>query len=83
MSNLHNDILLDRAKELCEYWTGTMWERLLERDVMNNDFESLAYHVSEAAREQAIQEDYPVIEQPDMRPTMPLSRRTVNGVDCE
>lgn len=71
MSNVRNDILLDRARELCEYWAGTMWERLIQQDIKNSDMEALAYHISEAAKEQAIQEDYPVVEQPNMRPALP------------
>jgi hypothetical protein len=60
MSNLVNDRLLERASEAVDYWTGTMWARLIEQDLKNNDLEALAYHVREAEKEEAIQESNPV-----------------------
>jgi hypothetical protein len=57
MSNVTNDILMDRAREQCEYWTGTMHERIIQRDIEANDLEALHYHVAEAEKEMHMQED--------------------------
>lgn len=62
MSNKSNDILMERANEQLEYWTGTLWERLIQRDIDTQDLEALAYHVTQAEREQAIQEDSTILE---------------------
>lgn len=57
MSKETNDILLERAREAQEYWTGTMWERIIQRDIDTNDLEALRYHLTESDREIAIQEE--------------------------
>ena len=57
MSNIQNDNLFERAEEQLEYWTNTMWARVIEADIDRNDLEALSYHVNEAEREMAIQED--------------------------
>lgn len=56
MSNKYNDELLDRVREAMEYWTGTMHERILQRDLDADDLEALRHHLVEAEREMAIQE---------------------------
>lgn len=60
MSNLTNDKLLDRAREMQEYWVGTLWERMIAHAVESNDLEAVARLVREAEAEAAIQEDNPV-----------------------
>lgn len=57
MSHDINTQLFERAQEMLEYWTGTMWERMIQRDIEESDFETLRYHVVEAEKEMAIQED--------------------------
>ena len=57
MSNLINDKLLEEAYEMTEYWAGTMWERMIQRDIECLDLDALKYHVNEARKEMAIQED--------------------------
>lgn len=57
MSNLTMDNLIDDARELMEYWTGTMWERVLQRDINAYDWEALNYHCKQAAAEMTLQED--------------------------
>lgn len=56
MSNTTNSDLMERAQEQLEYWTGTMWERLIQRDLTQNDLESLRYHLRQAEAEQSLQE---------------------------
>ena len=58
MSNTTNDELLDRAREMTEYWTVTMHARILERDIEANDLEALRYHLVQAEHEMKMQEDY-------------------------
>ena len=57
MSNQSNDQLYDKALEVMEYWTGTMWERVIQRDLDTDDLEALKYHVDQAYKEMALQED--------------------------
>lgn len=57
MSNNINQDLLERAYEVMEQETGTMWERMIKRDIESGDLESLRYHVVEAERHLAIEED--------------------------
>jgi len=57
MSNQTNDILLDLTNDMLEYWTGTMWERVIQRDLDAKDLDALKYHVNEAYKEYCIQED--------------------------
>lgn len=59
MSNQANTQLMERAQEAMEYWTGTMHERVLQRDIDSGDVEALRYHLVEAEREMAIQESPP------------------------
>lgn len=56
MSNSTNDKLLDDVQDLMSYWEGTLWERVMQRDIDANDLEALRYHVSEAYKEMALQE---------------------------
>ena len=55
MSN-NNDNLMERAAEAMDEWQGTMWARVIERDLEVNDLEALKYHLAQAEAEQAIQE---------------------------
>lgn len=41
MSNQTNTELLELAKDHQEYWTGTIWEKTIQRMVDNNDLEAL------------------------------------------
>lgn len=43
-----NNILLDRASEMYEYWVGTPIARVIERDVAQNDLDALRAHVLKA-----------------------------------
>ena len=57
MSNTTNDKLMDSAQDMLEYWAGTLWERIIQRDLDANDLEALHYHVAQAYKEYSIQED--------------------------
>lgn len=57
MSNNSNSNLFERAQELLEYWDGTMWARVIERDINENDLEALYYHCAQAEKERSIQDD--------------------------
>lgn len=57
MSNQVNTELIERVQELCDYWSGTMHERLLQRDLDADDLEALKYHADIAWREMKLQED--------------------------
>lgn len=48
---------MERAEGVLDYFTGTLWERVIDRDIQANDLEALAYHISQAEKEMAIQED--------------------------
>lgn len=58
MSNTINDTLMDKTQELLDYWTGTLWERIIQRDLDANDMEALQYHVDKAWAEMVLQEEY-------------------------
>lgn len=58
--------LQNRVSKQLEYWSGTMHERLIQRAMDSNDTEALKYHVTEAEREYAMQEDSPIIHMPYM-----------------
>lgn len=81
VSNNVNDELMERVEELMDYWDNTMWSRILRRDLDSNDLESLHYHVSEAYAQMAMQEDFAVVDMPDMRPTLTKSKKLIS--DCE
>lgn len=51
--------LLEQASELLEEVTGTMWERIIQRDLDTQDYEALKYHVARAESELAMQEERP------------------------
>jgi len=70
MSHKSNDELLEQARIMCEYWTGTMHERIMLRDIEANDLEALAYHVNEARKQQAIEEDAYITDFPLMGPAL-------------
>lgn len=48
MSHKQNDILYDRAKFVMDYFTGTLWEKLIEQAYKENDLEKLDRLVREA-----------------------------------
>lgn len=50
----------NRVSEQLEYWSGTMHCRLIQRALDESDSEALAYHLVNAEREQAMQEDYQI-----------------------
>ena len=41
MSNQTNTELLELAKDHQEYWTGTVWEKVIQRMVDTNDLDAL------------------------------------------
>ena len=57
MSNQANTELFEKVAELMEYWTGTMHERILQRDLDADDLEALQYHANQAWSEMVLQED--------------------------
>lgn len=58
MSNNVNTNIMERAAEVLEEVTGTIWEGIIQRDIDANDLEALAYHVREAEAELALQYDW-------------------------
>lgn len=48
VSNLVNIELMESAAELIDYFEGKLPAELLERDIQNNDLETLAAHVRDA-----------------------------------
>ncbi len=48
MSNLTNDRLLERAREAAEYWTGSLYERMIHNDIARGDLERLSEDVKNA-----------------------------------
>lgn len=48
MSNTINDDLQEQAAELIEEYAGTLWARILVRDLEAGDLEALKFHVSQA-----------------------------------
>ena len=79
MSNDVNTILCERAAEQMEYWAGTMWERIIQRDLDTDDWEALRYHVVLAEKEMALQEDYPTPEHEQERAERILDEMRENG----
>ena len=69
MSNQTNTLLLEWAGELMEYFTGTVAERVLQRDIDAGDLEALRFHVSEYAAQKAIEDDHGVIPMPNLLDT--------------
>jgi hypothetical protein len=57
MSNKVNDALLEKAADLMEYWSGTMHDRIIARDLASSDLEALKYHVDLAWKEMQLQEE--------------------------
>ena len=65
MSNSTNDILMEKVHDLMEYWAGTLWERIMQRDLDADDMEALQYHADLAWKEMMLQEGEPQYEQAD------------------
>jgi hypothetical protein len=57
MSDYIADKLYDQVAELVSYWEGTLWARMLERDLDTNDMEALHFHAQQAYAEMRLQED--------------------------
>lgn len=57
MSNNTNEILYEDALEVMEYFTGTMIERVIQRDMDADDLEALRYHVNQARRQMLFEQD--------------------------
>jgi hypothetical protein len=59
MSHEVNDKLIEEANEHREYWAGTIWEKLFERALKDNDLERLFELIQESRREMFNQEYRP------------------------
>jgi hypothetical protein len=47
--------IMQRAEKALDYWdAGTMWARLIERDLDANDIEALEFHLKEAESEMEV-----------------------------
>ena len=57
MSNQVNTQLYELALEMMEYWAGTMWERVIQRDLDVDDLEALRYHTNNAYKQMRLEED--------------------------
>lgn len=51
MSNEVNDLIIEQAQEMIDYWEGTVIADVLRRDLAVQDLENLSKHTKEA-REQ-------------------------------
>jgi hypothetical protein len=59
MMTMSKENIMRRAEEALTYWDqGSMWSRLIERDIDENDLESLQYHVDEADAQMNMQESF-------------------------
>ena len=53
------DNVMIQAEQALEYWDSeTLWGRLIERDLENNDLEALQFHVNEANSQKQMQESF-------------------------
>jgi len=53
------DNVMQQAEEALDYWeSGSMWARLIERDINDNDMEALQFHVDEANAQKNLQESF-------------------------
>jgi hypothetical protein len=50
MSVNENSELIELAVHHMDYWTGTIWEKVLAADIERQDLESLAEHIRESAK---------------------------------
>lgn len=51
MSNQVNTLLIEEAKELSEFWTGTMHQAILDNLIESNDLEALHEAVLKARQD--------------------------------
>jgi len=51
MSQETNSKLLEEARQLIEYWEGTIHAEILRNDIASNDLENLHFHVDDARHE--------------------------------
>lgn len=42
MSNISNDLLLEDAKFHLDFWAGTLWEKLIQHAIDQQDYDELA-----------------------------------------
>ena len=57
MSNKVNTDLFEQANEVMEYFTNTVLERIIERDIKANDLEALKKHVEEGYAQMKMEYD--------------------------
>lgn len=51
MSDTANDIIIEQAKEMIDYWQGTVIEKMLRQDLAVQDLDSLSQHTREARQQ--------------------------------
>jgi hypothetical protein len=56
MSNQTNELLLERASDMIDYFEGKQPAQRIEKDIDNNDLDQLLIDVSEAEAEASRQE---------------------------
>jgi hypothetical protein len=56
VSNQVNTDLLERARDIADYWTGTLWEKTIDDLIKRNELEQLREIVIKAEAEAAMQE---------------------------
>lgn len=66
MSVQSNDGLQERAAELIEEYAGTMWARILVRDIESGDLESLKFHVGQATAQSRLEEENELLGRTDV-----------------
>lgn len=71
--------LQQRVSKQLEYWSGTLHSRLMQRAMDTEDLEALKYHLTEAEREYAIQEDFPIVAMPRMDSALVNIKRLYGG----
>lgn len=65
MSNLVNDQLYDRARDLADYWAGTLHEKLLVDYVNKKDLEGLYKQVLVSEQAMREREDFNLVMPPE------------------
>lgn len=58
MSNTTNELLLERAAEMVDYWEGTLHARIILQALDTGDLDLVRQHVVEAEAEASRQEMY-------------------------
>ena len=62
MSNISNELLLEDAKFHMDYWAGTLWEKLIQHAIDQQDYDELRSLCSQSWSELHSMEYRPALE---------------------